>query len=108
MALPCLDRDVGVLDRVHSSRGAGWRRRAGKNPDMVAMLDKPVAVLVVTGPARERLAGLFRRVYAGRHDVKIVVDRRFAERRRAAERPPVEHRRAERRRSTPWLVFPPG
>jgi hypothetical protein len=105
--MPCLDRGVAVLDRVHSSKGSGWRRRAGNNLDMVAMLDKPVAVLVVTGPTRERLAGLFCRVYAGRNDVKIVVDRRFAERRQSVERPPVEHRRVERRRSSPWLVFPP-
>lgn len=72
------------------------------------MLDRPVAVLVVTGPARERLAGLFRRVYAGRDDVRVVVDRRFAARREAVERPPVERRRVERRRTSPWLVFPPG
>jgi hypothetical protein len=80
----------------------------GYNMGMVATADKPAAVLVVTGPARERLAGLFRRLYAGRDDVCVMVDRRVDERRRAAERPPVERRRGERRVAAPWLVFPPA
>ena len=75
---------------------------------MVATVDRPVAMLVVTGPARERLAGLFRRLYAGRDDVRVVLDRRVVERRRSAERPPVQRRRGERRRSAPWFVFPPA
>ncbi len=80
----------------------------GYNTSMVATVDKPAAVLVVTGPARERLAELFRRVYAGRGDVRVIVDRRVAERRRAAVRPPVQRRRGERRVTAPWLVFPPA
>jgi hypothetical protein len=80
----------------------------GYNKGMDATVDKPASVLVVSGPARERLAGLFRRLYAGRDDVCVVLDRRRAERRRVAERPPVQRRRGERRVSAPWLVFPPG
>jgi hypothetical protein len=79
----------------------------GYNTRMVATVDKPAALLVVTGPARERLFEHFRRLYAGRDDVRVLVDRRYAERRAAAERPPVERRRDERRVSAPWLVFPP-
>lgn len=96
---------------------------------MAPRLDRPKSVLVVTGPARERLAGLFRRVYAGRDDVVVVVDRRVGERRagdrrrgprlvtadrRRASRPAAsarrrgERRRGERRRAAPWLVFPPN
>ena len=80
----------------------------GYNMRMVAAVDRPQAMLIVTGPERERLAELFRRLYAGRDDVRVVLDRRRAERRRAAERPPVQRRRGERRVSAPWLVFPPG
>jgi hypothetical protein len=75
---------------------------------MVATVDKPVALLVVTGPAREQLVEHFRRLYAGRDDVRVMVDRRCGERRRAGEQPAVERRRGERRVSAPWLVFPPA
>jgi len=62
-----------------------------------------VKELVVTGPARERLYELFTRVYAGRQDVRVVLDRR---------RSPWTHgedarRVGERRRHTPAWVFPP-
>ena len=84
--------------------------------------DSSRAVLVVTGPVRERLAVLFRRVYFGRDDVAVVVERRQGERRqgerrqggrrkgarRQGERRQGERRQGERRRSPPWLVFPPG
>ncbi len=74
--------------------------------------DSPVKILVVGGPARERLFERFQRVYDGRHDVRVVMERRVMERRRAGaaqRRPPgaaVERRRAERRTSAPWLVVP--
>ena len=73
---------------------------------MVVTVDRPLAVLVATGPERERLAELFRRLYAGRDDVRVVLDRRLAERRRSQVRPPVQRRRGERRVTAPWLVFP--
>jgi hypothetical protein len=68
--------------------------------------------LVVTGPLRERLYDLFTRVYAGRADVRVVMDRREAARRREAERAAPDRRRAERRRAErrhlpPSWVFPP-
>jgi hypothetical protein len=74
---------------------------------MVATVDKSATVLVVTGPARERLAEHFRRLYAGRSDVRVVSERRVAERRGSVERRRGERRRGERRVSAPWLVFPP-
>jgi hypothetical protein len=68
-----------------------------------AMAATDVKELVVTGPARDRLYELFTRVYAGRHDVRVVLDRRRApwaqgERARRAD---------ERRREPPAWVFPP-
>jgi hypothetical protein len=75
---------------------------------MDATADKPVAVLVVTGPARDRLYELFRRVYAGRADVRVVVDARTHDRRGSPARVALERRRGDRRRSAPWLVFPAG
>jgi hypothetical protein len=63
--------------------------------------------LIVTGPARERLFELFSRVYAGRNDVRVVMDRRCAPRRRRAEAAGAERRRAERRDGPPAWVFPP-
>jgi hypothetical protein len=67
------------------------------------MAGTDVKELVVTGPARERLYELFTRVYAGRQDVRVVLDRRRA---------PWTHgegarRVDERRRRTPAWVFPP-
>jgi len=40
-----------------------------------------------------------RRVFAGREDVKVVVDRRWGERRASQQRVSVERRRADRRRA---------
>ena len=40
-------------------------------------MEEPVVrELIVTGPQRERLYDLFNRVYAGRRDVRVVMDRR--------------------------------
>lgn len=69
---------------------------------------KSVAVLVVTGPQRERLYARFRRLYAGRADVRVVLDRREGERRGAERHVVPERRLGERRASAPWLVFPPS
>jgi len=66
-----------------------------------------VEELLVSGPSRDRLYELFTRLYAGRHDVRVVKDRRLDERRsRSAERA-AERRRADRRRSPPAWVVPP-
>jgi hypothetical protein len=62
---------------------------------------------VVTGPARERLFALFSRVYAGRHDVRVVMDRRDEPRRRWVAKASAERRRGERRHEPPDWVFPP-
>jgi hypothetical protein len=86
---------------------AEMRDSTGDNLSMVATVDKPAAVLVVTGPARDRLCELFRHLYAGRGDVCVVAERRVAERRGSGVRAPVERRRGERRVSAPWFVFPP-
>jgi len=67
-----------------------------------------VEELLVTGPSRDRLYDLFARLYAGRHDVRVVKDRRLGERRsRPADRA-AERRRADRRRRRPaWIVPSP-
>lgn len=71
-------------------------------------MEKPVVnELVVTGPLRERLFVLFTQVYAGRHDVRVVMDRRHdAGSQRVAQAEPY-HRAADRRRRPPAWVFPP-
>jgi hypothetical protein len=74
---------------------------------MVATDDQDVAVLVVTGPARERFAALFERVFLGR-DVRAVMDRRARDRRGSPAHVAIECRRGERRVSAPWLVLPPA
>jgi hypothetical protein len=64
-------------------------------------------VIVVPRPLaehfRDRLAGL----YAGRDDVRVIVDRRMAERRCGADRPPAgDRRRGERRDTAPsWSLL---
>jgi hypothetical protein len=65
--------------------------------------------LLVTGPSRDRLFDLFTRLYEGRHDVRVVKDRRLDERRsRPADRA-AERRRADRRRRGPaWIVPSPA
>lgn len=80
----------------------------GYNLGMAAVTDTPVAMLVVTGPLRERLYELFRSLYAGRGDVLVVEDRRGRQRRGSPVRVAIERRHDERRRSDPWLVFPPS
>ena len=66
-----------------------------------------VEELLVSGPSRDRLYELFTRLYAGRHDVRVVKDRRLDERRsRSADRA-AERRRADRRRRSPAWVVPP-
>jgi len=74
---------------------------------MVSTADKPVRVLVVSGPARQRLYERFSRLYAGRDDVRVVLDRRERHRRGAPVSVAVERRCGDRRRTVPWLVFPP-
>jgi hypothetical protein len=74
---------------------------------MGIITDPPVHVLVVTGPLRERLCERFGMVYFGRHDVRVVMDRRMGERRRSDAGAAAGRRRGERRTSAPWLVFPP-
>jgi len=88
-------------------------RQAGSGPEeyntrMGGVAGKSVAVLVVTGPQRERLYARFRRLYAGHTDVHVVLDRREGERRGAERYVATERRRGARRASAPWLVFPPS
>ena len=66
-------------------------------------------VLYVTGPLRERLYRRFSRLFDGRDDVEVRIDRRVAERRRAPGGPRDGERRAgDRRRVRPdWIVPPP-
>ena len=63
--------------------------------------------LVVTGPLRGRLFDLFTHLYAGRSDVRVILDRRHAERRHQAQPATAQRRRAERRRRPPAWIFPP-
>jgi hypothetical protein len=46
----------------------------------------------------------FRRVFAGREDIKVIVDRRSGERRATRQPVSVERRRADRRRAKEELV----
>ena len=66
-------------------------------------------VLYVTGPLRERLYRRFSRLFDGRDDVEVRIDRRVAERRRAPGGPRDGERRAgdRRRRRPDWIVPPP-
>lgn len=66
-----------------------------------------IKVLVVTGPLRGRLFDLFTHLYAGRADVRVILDRRHAERRRESQPDAPQRRRADRRRRSPAWVFPP-
>jgi hypothetical protein len=63
--------------------------------------------LVITGPLRGRLFDLFTHLYAGRSDVRVILDRRHAERRCESQPEAPQRRRAERRRRSPAWVFPP-
>lgn len=62
-------------------------------------------VLVITGPARDRLFERFARLYQSSSDVVVVKDRRRTERRNSRMRVEGERRRRERRTAAPWL-FP--
>jgi hypothetical protein len=75
---------------------------------MSAQLDRGVHELVVTGPARDLLFARFARLYLGRSDVKVIKDRRAAERRRAPSSVAGERRRGQRRRGGGWLFPEPG
>ena len=66
-----------------------------------------IKVLIVTGPLRGRLFDLFTHLYAGRADVRGILDRRHAERRRESQPDAPQRRRADRRRRSPAWVFPP-
>jgi hypothetical protein len=63
--------------------------------------------LVVTGPTRERLYELFRRLFAGRDDVEVIKDRRWGQRRRRAVTPESERRARDRRECSPHTIGPP-
>jgi hypothetical protein len=66
-------------------------------------------VLYVTGPQREQLYEHFTKLFRGRDDVEVRVDRRVTERRRSEGRPADGERRVRDRRLNPpdWMV-PPG
>jgi hypothetical protein len=57
-------------------------------------------VIVVPRPLAEHFRDRLTRLYAGRDDVRIVVDRRMGQRRRSADRPPAADRRRGERRDT--------
>jgi hypothetical protein len=75
-----------------------------ERPDVT---DPGVRELVVTGPVKERLFELFTRVYAGRSDVRVIMDRRDEARRLRADQVAFERRRADRRHHPCTWVFPP-
>lgn len=63
--------------------------------------------LVVTGPTRDRLYELFRRLFAARDDVEVIKDRRWYQRRRRTVAPPRERRSQDRRQCSSHQVGPP-
>lgn len=71
------------------------------------MEEPDVKELIVTGPLKERLFDLFSRLYAGRYDVRVVMDRRHDARRRWEQQAVGERRSAERRTRSPGWTFPP-
>ena len=62
--------------------------------------------LVVTGPTRDRLYQLFRRLFAA-HDVEVIKDRRLGQRRRRVAPPAEERRVRERRQCSSHQIGPP-
>jgi hypothetical protein len=66
-----------------------------------------VHLLIVTGPLRDRLFERFSRLYANAADVRVIKDRRYAERRRTTQARDEDRRRSDRRRQPPEWVFPP-
>jgi hypothetical protein len=79
------------------------RNRWTTGPDQAS---KP-HVLVLTGPASERLYERFGRLYEQSIDVVVVRDRRQAERRRSQLPAAEERRLGDRRVRPPEWVFPP-
>ena len=53
-------------------------------------------LLIVRGPYAH-LEDRLRRLFEGRHDVEVILDRRYRERRRRDEAPGIERRRTDRR-----------
>ena len=71
-------------------------------------MEEPVVrELIVTGPLRGRLYDLFTQVYEGRSDVRVIMDRRHADRRSAPPPDAPRRRQAERRSRPPAWIFPP-
>jgi hypothetical protein len=63
-------------------------------------------VIVVPRPLAEHFRDRLAELYAGRHDVRIVVDRRVGQRRRTDRPPAADRRRGERRDSAPSWSLP--
>jgi hypothetical protein len=63
--------------------------------------------LVVTGPERDRLYEHFLRLFYGREDVVVIMDRRVAERRAGQRSAEADRRRSDRRILTPDWTVPP-
>jgi hypothetical protein len=61
----------------------------------------------VTGPTRDRLYQLFRRLFAGHDDVEVIKDRRLGQRRRRVAPPADERRVQERRQCSSHQIGPP-
>ena len=65
-------------------------------------------VLIVTGPARDRLYERFSKLFWGRSGVEVVKDRRLDQRRHADDGSrSSERRNRERRRRRPEWIVPP-
>ncbi len=68
--------------------------------------DSEHQILVVTGPARDRLYERFRTLFFGREGVEVVKDRRQRERRTHPAAAGRERRGGERRHAVSWVVPP--
>lgn len=66
------------------------------------------SILIVTGPARDRLYERFAALYRYRSDVLVIKDRRLGERRGCCTVFADDRRQAERRRCSSGWVFPPS
>lgn len=64
----------------------------------------PGAVYIIVPRSRAYLADLIRKAFEGREDAKILVDRRYGERRTQQRPIVVERRRGERRRSKEQVI----
>ncbi len=74
---------------------------------MSPRVDETVRRLLVTGPARDALFERFSRLFAGRADVAVTKDRRYAERRAGGSPVGLERRVSDRRHRAPDWVVPP-